>query len=234
MKQFVVGSPYTTETTLGAEDEYLIVACDGVSFHSLSARPTLHQLLTNGSPLHSSGTSAVTKKQLISSRTRKLPILKRRVRSSSITPWRMSLSTLPIPYMNGTDSYFSRFEQPQLDRQHFGSRRLPQQLIATLYIHLLCSSLSSISTSPMFLLPNASNLQIFRNFLSFSPFLSLSRTIASANPFCTTIRTLSSPLSRIFKAYSFLLVTTSQTHPSTSNQKVLVVLSFSSSSLLCT
>ncbi|GAA5847638.1 hypothetical protein JCM5353_004168 [Sporobolomyces roseus] len=30
MKQFVVGSPYTTETTLGAEDEYLIVACDGL------------------------------------------------------------------------------------------------------------------------------------------------------------------------------------------------------------
>ena len=32
MKEFVVGSPYTTETTLGAEDEFLIVACDGVSF----------------------------------------------------------------------------------------------------------------------------------------------------------------------------------------------------------
>lgn len=31
MKEFVVGSPYTTETTLGAEDEFLIVACDGVS-----------------------------------------------------------------------------------------------------------------------------------------------------------------------------------------------------------
>ena len=31
MKQFVVGSPYTTETTLGPEDEYLIIACDGVS-----------------------------------------------------------------------------------------------------------------------------------------------------------------------------------------------------------
>ncbi|GAA5940454.1 PP2C family serine/threonine-protein phosphatase [Sporobolomyces koalae] len=30
MKQFVVGSPYTTETTLGPEDDYLIVACDGL------------------------------------------------------------------------------------------------------------------------------------------------------------------------------------------------------------
>lgn len=31
MKEFVVGAPYTTETTLGPEDDYLIVACDGVS-----------------------------------------------------------------------------------------------------------------------------------------------------------------------------------------------------------
>lgn len=30
MKEFVVGSPYTTETTLGHDDEFLIVACDGV------------------------------------------------------------------------------------------------------------------------------------------------------------------------------------------------------------
>lgn len=30
MKEFVVGSPYTTETTLGDDDEYLIIACDGV------------------------------------------------------------------------------------------------------------------------------------------------------------------------------------------------------------
>jgi serine/threonine protein phosphatase PrpC len=30
MKEFVVGSPYTTETTLDDEDEFLIVACDGV------------------------------------------------------------------------------------------------------------------------------------------------------------------------------------------------------------
>ncbi|KAL9935300.1 hypothetical protein V8E36_005648 [Tilletia maclaganii] len=30
MKDFVVGAPYTTETTLGAEDTFLIVACDGL------------------------------------------------------------------------------------------------------------------------------------------------------------------------------------------------------------
>lgn len=34
MKEFVVGSPYTTETTLGADDQFLIVACDGVSPYS--------------------------------------------------------------------------------------------------------------------------------------------------------------------------------------------------------
>lgn len=31
MKEYVVGSPYTTETRLGSEDEFLILACDGVS-----------------------------------------------------------------------------------------------------------------------------------------------------------------------------------------------------------
>ncbi len=31
MKEFVVGAPYTTETTLGEDDTFLIVACDGVS-----------------------------------------------------------------------------------------------------------------------------------------------------------------------------------------------------------
>ncbi len=31
MKEFVVGSPYTTETALDEDDEFLIVACDGVS-----------------------------------------------------------------------------------------------------------------------------------------------------------------------------------------------------------
>lgn len=36
MKEFVVGSPYTTETTLGVDDQFLIVACDGVSLASVS------------------------------------------------------------------------------------------------------------------------------------------------------------------------------------------------------
>jgi protein phosphatase PTC1 len=31
MKEFVVGSPYTTETELCDEDEFMIIACDGVS-----------------------------------------------------------------------------------------------------------------------------------------------------------------------------------------------------------
>jgi protein phosphatase PTC1 len=36
MKEFVVGSPYTTETTLDQSDEFLIVACDGVCPFSFS------------------------------------------------------------------------------------------------------------------------------------------------------------------------------------------------------
>lgn len=34
MKEFVVGAPFTTETELCDEDEFLILACDGVSFFS--------------------------------------------------------------------------------------------------------------------------------------------------------------------------------------------------------
>jgi len=34
MKDFVVGAPYTTETELSVHDEFLIIACDGVSFAS--------------------------------------------------------------------------------------------------------------------------------------------------------------------------------------------------------
>ena len=33
MKEFVVGSPCTTETELGEDDEFLFLACDGVSLH---------------------------------------------------------------------------------------------------------------------------------------------------------------------------------------------------------
>jgi len=36
MKEFVVGSPYTTETTITSSDSWLIVACDGVRSLSLS------------------------------------------------------------------------------------------------------------------------------------------------------------------------------------------------------
>lgn len=32
MKEFVVGSPYTTETHIYDEDEFIILACDGVSY----------------------------------------------------------------------------------------------------------------------------------------------------------------------------------------------------------
>ena len=32
MKELIVGSPYTTETELGDDDEFLIIACDGVRF----------------------------------------------------------------------------------------------------------------------------------------------------------------------------------------------------------
>lgn len=35
MKDFVVGSPYTTETELADDDEFLIIACDGVCFASV-------------------------------------------------------------------------------------------------------------------------------------------------------------------------------------------------------
>lgn len=36
MKEFVVGSPYTTETELGEDDDLLIIACDGVRSRSSS------------------------------------------------------------------------------------------------------------------------------------------------------------------------------------------------------
>lgn len=40
MKEFVVGSPYTTETRLGPYDDFLIVACDGVSLPAPDLLPT--------------------------------------------------------------------------------------------------------------------------------------------------------------------------------------------------
>ena len=41
MKEFVVGAPYTTRTVLDEHDEFLILACDGVSASLLQAMPTL-------------------------------------------------------------------------------------------------------------------------------------------------------------------------------------------------
>lgn len=32
MKEFIIGAPYTTRTEIGADNPYLILACDGVSF----------------------------------------------------------------------------------------------------------------------------------------------------------------------------------------------------------
>lgn len=43
MKEFVVGSPYTTETVLGSEDSFLIIACDGVSTNRLDRSVTCAQ-----------------------------------------------------------------------------------------------------------------------------------------------------------------------------------------------
>lgn len=36
MKEFVVGNPFTTETELGPNDDFLILACDGVIFDFFS------------------------------------------------------------------------------------------------------------------------------------------------------------------------------------------------------
>ena len=40
MKEFVVGSPYTTETQLCDDDEFLILACDGVRTLSTRSCPS--------------------------------------------------------------------------------------------------------------------------------------------------------------------------------------------------
>lgn len=44
MKEFVVGSPYTTETVLGNEDSFLIIACDGVSTQAILVRLTIRRI----------------------------------------------------------------------------------------------------------------------------------------------------------------------------------------------
>jgi hypothetical protein len=35
MKEFIIGAPYTTRTEIGADNPYLILACDGVSIFLL-------------------------------------------------------------------------------------------------------------------------------------------------------------------------------------------------------
>lgn len=41
MKDYVVGSPYTTETELCDVDEFLIIACDGVRLSSFPPSSTI-------------------------------------------------------------------------------------------------------------------------------------------------------------------------------------------------
>jgi len=49
MKDFVVGSPYTTETELSEEDEFLVIACDGVSIIVILSCTSEHDILILGS-----------------------------------------------------------------------------------------------------------------------------------------------------------------------------------------
>lgn len=64
MKELVTGHPYTTETVIQPDlDEFIILACDGVSD---SLFPIIYTILT---VIHSSGTSVLIKKLLISSVT---------------------------------------------------------------------------------------------------------------------------------------------------------------------
>ena len=46
MKEFIVGSPYTTETTLADDDDLLIIACDGVSTFSSFSQSRILILLS--------------------------------------------------------------------------------------------------------------------------------------------------------------------------------------------
>lgn len=58
MKEFVVGAPYTTETALDGDDEFLIVACDGV--RAFRRRSRIARTLKRSDP-HSCGTSQTTR-----------------------------------------------------------------------------------------------------------------------------------------------------------------------------
>lgn len=62
MKEFVVGSPFTTETELGDDDELLIIACDGVrTLTQPEARFRSMNTHTAFIITHSYGTSLKTK-----------------------------------------------------------------------------------------------------------------------------------------------------------------------------
>lgn len=93
MKEFVVGSPYTTETVLGSEDSFLIIACDGVSLsQSRSSCSRFHARLTIHC-LHSFGMLLRIKKRWISSRT--FRILKRPRNDCSSMPCQNSVRITP-------------------------------------------------------------------------------------------------------------------------------------------
>lgn len=62
MKDLVTGHPYTTETVIQPDlDEFIILACDGVSFPTPTPIPTLNVSPANNN--NSCGTSVQTKKQ---------------------------------------------------------------------------------------------------------------------------------------------------------------------------
>jgi hypothetical protein len=66
MKDFVVGAPYTTETELCDEDEFMIIACDGVRIpHGFPCLvPASHELMC---PIGSCGISLQTSTRCIKS-----------------------------------------------------------------------------------------------------------------------------------------------------------------------
>lgn len=83
MKEFVVGSPYTTETTLGPDDDFLIVACDGVSGRACLCTASAELTGSVCVRARSYGTSAKTKKPSTLSKI-SVTLKKRRKRCSSM------------------------------------------------------------------------------------------------------------------------------------------------------
>lgn len=70
MKEFVVGNPFTTETELGPNDDFLILACDGVRWIVYM----VGSIIINSFQI-SCGMFAKIKMQLTSSRILKIPKL---------------------------------------------------------------------------------------------------------------------------------------------------------------